>query len=163
MTYTPQPGTIPARALAYFQAQPEGHTLSTVVLADELDVNPNGMKAILMHALLAGALKCEKRDGLNFYSLGDGKRLPRDEDDESLVTPQVVASMTRKAKRKAAMGLSKPVKPKAEPAKDDRPLSFALWSDGRFLIERGPQSVQFAPDETRQLLAYLDRLREVEA
>lgn len=158
-TYIPQPGTIPARALAYFQAQPPGHTLSSAVLADELDVNRNGMKAVLAHALLGGALKCEKREGLNFYSLGDGQRLPRDIDDEELVTPSVVAAMARKARRKVDRPARSAVV-SADKPKEDRPLRVALWSDGRLLIERGQQQMELSPDETRQLVAYLERMVE---
>lgn len=42
-------------------------------------------------------------------------------------------------------------------------LRFALWSDGALQIERdGCDNVLLAPDQTKAMFAYLDRLRERE-
>lgn len=44
-----------------------------------------------------------------------------------------------------------------------RPTRFALWSDGQLVIDRAAGRVELSTDETRGLLDYLDRLREVSA
>lgn len=41
-----------------------------------------------------------------------------------------------------------------------RPLRLALWSDGSLAIQRGTENVEFSVAETRQIMAYLDRMAE---
>lgn len=43
---------------------------------------------------------------------------------------------------------------------DEQPLRCALWSDGRLTLQRGSTQLDLDAEHTRQLLAYLDRLRE---
>lgn len=40
------------------------------------------------------------------------------------------------------------------------PLRLALWSDGALVIERDGNAVEYTPDETRLIVAYLERLVE---
>lgn len=58
MNYTPQPGTVPYRALAYLKALPEGvQPPSTVELAEALGVDPAVVTATLPAALRDGQVQ----------------------------------------------------------------------------------------------------------
>lgn len=57
MTYTPQPGTVPHRAIAYLKALPEGIRPSTVELAEALSVDPAVVTATMPPALRVGKVE----------------------------------------------------------------------------------------------------------
>lgn len=95
--YVPQPGTIAARAIAWFQEQGVGKSVPTAVLADALDVDPRGLTNCLGRALAAGALSRERSDGLWFWSLAiahgaDAAATPDDDPDFSEVKRTVPAA-----------------------------------------------------------------------
>lgn len=69
MTNTPQPGTIPARAIAWMQAQPPGSSFAAAVLADALDIDRNVISPILQWPVKKGAILVEKREGRLYWSL----------------------------------------------------------------------------------------------
>lgn len=71
-TYTPQPGTIPARVIAYFSTLPAGTELATAVLAEAVDVIPSCVMATLAAAVKHGAIICTKREGISYWRLGAG-------------------------------------------------------------------------------------------
>ncbi|MGN6526762.1 MAG: hypothetical protein ACTHL8_10260 [Burkholderiaceae bacterium] len=62
--YVPQPGTVAARALAWFAAQPTGTSVPTAVLADALEVDTRGLTPCLERAVVGGVLVRERVDGL---------------------------------------------------------------------------------------------------
>lgn len=69
-TYSPLPGTLPARALAHF----DRHDISEIangVLADALGTDPSSLTAGLVTPVKHGLLLREKRDGRLYWRRGD--------------------------------------------------------------------------------------------
>lgn len=56
MTYQPQPGTTPARAIAYMSKRPAGTWFSSAELGDALDVESNQVSASLAYPIGMGAI-----------------------------------------------------------------------------------------------------------
>lgn len=203
--YIPQPGTSPARVIAWLQAQPAGAKFTASVLGEELGIDRNTISPILAWPVKKGALRVEKINGLLYWSLpipggmASAPSAPPADDDEHddappvqrtvpaasapkleipppapAVVPSLPPSLrpghpkpARKTPPRSRVPV--PAKPKpvdihlvaAEPSRHDTRL--AVWSDGALTIERGAARMDFTVDETRRILAYLDRLREVEA
>ncbi len=72
--------------------------------------------------------------------------------------PSTGLHLTPKARRATAAAAA--AQPQAPSPADEQPLRCALWSDGRLTLQRGPTQLDLDAEHTRQLLAYLDRLRE---
>jgi hypothetical protein len=84
-TYTPQPGTIPHRVIAWLRRQPVGEEFAGPVIADKLDLaESGGLVACMAAAVRAGLVTSRKRPGerMLYWSLGDGKALPKPAEDE---------------------------------------------------------------------------------
>lgn len=81
-TYTPQPGTIPARAVAFLQTLPPGTEMQSGPLADALGVGISGFGSWLDYAVRNGAISCVKREGRLYWSLGRGERARSESVDE---------------------------------------------------------------------------------
>lgn len=83
MSYTPQPGTIPAKVLAYMRAQDR----QWIPLAElEAAVDQTGLSPYLVNPIKHGALQKRWLDGnrrLTEYAIGDGEPLPAPEDHEA--------------------------------------------------------------------------------
>lgn len=62
--YVPQPGTVAARAIAWFATQPADRLVPTGVLADALEVDVRGLTNCLEGAVRGGVLARERVDGL---------------------------------------------------------------------------------------------------
>jgi hypothetical protein len=76
MSYTPQPGTVAAKALAHLQALEAGSELSTAVLSEAVDCDPAGLPAFLLPAVNAGLVRRRRRDGFGrmlWWRLGNGE------------------------------------------------------------------------------------------
>lgn len=183
-TYTPQPGTIPARVIAYLNQLPPGTELATAVLAEAVEVIPSAVQATLGAPMKHGAVICTKRDGINYWRLGAGipaAHLQASEPDDAPVIQRVIpaatapriqlpppAPATKPARRTAKKPKAAPRPAPApthqlvpiEPARP--PMRLAVWSDGSLAIERGPERVDFTLDETRQIVRYLERMAATE-
>jgi hypothetical protein len=86
MAYEPLPGTIPHRALPWLRAQTKATRkgeYSTAEICEGLDIGTSGFTASMGPAVAAGLVKAEKREGSRslWWSLGDGKPLPKPLDD----------------------------------------------------------------------------------
>jgi hypothetical protein len=71
--YTPQPGTIPHRAIAHLQSLDKGAELATAVLCEEIGAQPNGFHACMLPAQRQGLVKTVKKLRISYWSLGDGR------------------------------------------------------------------------------------------
>lgn len=69
MDYKPTPGTTPYRVIELLQARGE---LSTSAICAELDMLNSTLPSFMKTAVAYGAVVVEKRDGLNFWRIGDG-------------------------------------------------------------------------------------------
>lgn len=69
MTYTPQPGTIPARVIAWLQQQPKGAMFASAVLADAVDCDVADITGSLRYVAERGGVCLEKRAGRSYWGL----------------------------------------------------------------------------------------------
>lgn len=84
--YIPQPGTIPAKVLAYMQAQAHAGREWVSLAELETAVDQTGLSPYLVIPTKHGALQKRWLDGnrrLTEYAIGDGKPLPTPEDHEA--------------------------------------------------------------------------------
>lgn len=81
MTYTPQPGTIPARVVAYLATLPAGTQLSSAVMAETLGVDRNIMVTCLQRPARHNVVARDKRDGIVWWRLGGTVPLAVEPDD----------------------------------------------------------------------------------
>lgn len=85
-TYTPQPGTITARAVAHLKKQPPGTVLTSAQLAEALHLDDSktiypSMVTAVRHGIVHQDYKADDRRIL-LWSLGNGKSIDLIEDDE---------------------------------------------------------------------------------
>lgn len=84
--YTPQPGTIPAKVIAYLRSEASNNGRMWIPLAElEEVVDQTGLSPYLVIPIKHGVVQKRWLDGnrrLTEYALGDGKPLPTPEDHE---------------------------------------------------------------------------------
>lgn len=173
IVYVPQPGTIPARVIAYFQAQPAGTELSTAALADTLDLQLSSLASCLEFAVKHDVLIREKRDGRLYWRLGAGApaAAPIDDDevDDDPFVHRIVSAATTTVPAAEAKLPKRQLRPRptCAPAVDTEAsaaaapgLRLALWSDGTLVVERSGERHEFSARETKQIVHYLERLAE---
>ena len=203
--YAPQPGTIPARAIAHMADWPLDDRISAPVLAATLDVEVMSLHSSLAPAIRHGVVVREKKEGRVYFGRGSGVPIEDDEPDDQPPIRRTVpakaggvslvdmpAWVAPSALTEPGAGLPPPdpdnfgseVKvhrpraktahpappPSAAPARAITPyapkpgpskLRVALWSDGQLQIQRGNfELILLAPEETRQLVHYLERMGE---
>lgn len=85
MAYTPQPGTIPYRAIAILQREP-GAELPAAPICEELGTDTNIFATCMRPAREAGLVHTRKEGRLLYWRLGDGTPdlAPRPRDEDSL-------------------------------------------------------------------------------
>lgn len=170
--YVPREGSTAGKALAYLRAHGE---TAAGPLAEACDANAGNIGSLLEYALRNGVIALEKRDGLRYFTVGNGEPIERDKDTEILDTrrpdqrklapgidiDKVLHQPRKESSDSIVFKAPGPTKPEAVPA----PLRIALWSDGRLEIWRRhvDEPVVFKADETRELCRYLDRIVEVAA
>lgn len=83
-TYTPQPGTIPAKVIEYLKGQPEGHEAAAVEICEAIGQDTINLTPFLTTPEKHGLLKRSRKEGSRaaFWSLGDGKPVAPPVDDE---------------------------------------------------------------------------------
>jgi hypothetical protein len=134
MSYTPQPGTLPARALEWFRAQPPGAMVATAVLAEFLGVDQMQIHGSLQYPRDQGAFVSEKREGRVYWGLGTGAPAASDEDEDTDTPP---TKTTRAA---------------------DGDLACALWTTGVLQIRKGKHAMELTAGDVKVLVSYLSRL-----
>lgn len=179
MAYEPRPGTVAFRSLAYLETLPPGAEVMTSKLAEAIGEPANNVTPCLEAARLAGRLYRRQRDdhvrSPYWWSLTDRSAEPRP--PAPRVEPVFVAngattdagaaqagpaldagSVQRGVAQLAARRAHNPEVGGSSPPPAS--IRIALWSDGVLHISgsRTGQDIALAPDETRALLAYLDRL-----
>jgi hypothetical protein len=85
MTWQPQPGTVPFRALAWLRENSDGKPVSTAVICDALGVDSNGFSTSMKPAVKAGLVKGEQLRGFGhayFWTL-EAEPEQHAEDDEA--------------------------------------------------------------------------------
>lgn len=181
MNYQPQPGTIPARVIAYLRERP-GQWIASAVIAHDLECDSH-LGPFMITAVKAGAVRTEKRGGRVYLSAGDGtpvQDFPDNDDEpgmrksaatEAQASPGVdIDAVYGKAPTPEELAEQRPRKrpmvaeQPAAASLAGGPARFALWSDGSLYIERaGVVIANLTVDETRGLVVYLERMVEVAA
>lgn len=85
-TYTPQPGTIPAKVVAYLHGKPPGYQASAAEICEAIGQDPLlPLSNFVGSARKHGILKCERALGQRYmlWSLGDGTPEPGPADNEA--------------------------------------------------------------------------------
>ncbi|OWQ92012.1 hypothetical protein CDN99_06550 [Roseateles aquatilis] len=134
--YTPQPGTIPFRALAYLRTQPLGKKYSTGELAEAIDVDPLSMGPCLMTAVTAGLISRTKAPGQRWrqWSLGTGApaaapapAADADAEDPADFTPNAPRATAPSANEAALQAWpAQPPAPAPEPPPAEAPAPIAV-------------------------------------
>lgn len=126
--YAPRPGSKAEAAAWAIQAAPKGE-LSTADLADEIDCDSGTIAALLAWPLKHGYFARTLREGINWWSMGDGTPPAAEPDDDPPVqrtvpAPRGTAIPVPKKKTKAKR--RPPPTPRAAPATPRRPRQVAL-------------------------------------
>jgi hypothetical protein len=181
--YEPRPGTVAFRVLAHLATLPAGAEVLTSALAEPIGQPTSSVVPCLEPALAAGKLFKRQRDAHvrspYWWSLADhataGAPPPQRGPVCVLQKDQrgVAQLVARRAHNPEVGGSSPPPAPLAEEPGPQQVLKaegaagglrIALWSDGTLQINRAPAAdgavrvLQFNEAETRQLVAYLDRV-----
>lgn len=104
MSYSPQPGTIAYRAVAWLEKQDRGSEFTMSVWAEAIDTDATTLGPCIKPALAVGLVKERTRDGLakpKWYSLGDGQApqpvVPDGEDTRDPLPPRTSAPEVKPA------------------------------------------------------------------
>jgi hypothetical protein len=138
--YTPREGSAGDRALQHLQLHgPTSH----VDLADAIDVDSKNLANNIILCLKHGLIVKESSGKGVQYRVGDGTPWEPDAEPPPAAEP-LLPKFGDKSVHLAPLAT--------------QPFACALFSDGRFVVERRGQTTVYDRDETRQLVAYLDRL-----
>jgi hypothetical protein len=145
MSYSPQPGTIPARVIDCLKRLPAGEEMSTGALLDALGQPTSfGLQPCMQAARKAGLVQARKRPGsrLLYWSLGAGDAEPegRSEPDDDPPLRRVVKAESKK-----------------RTAKDPGAFRCAMFSDGTLLLELPAGPVVLDASATGVLVDYLSQ------
>ena len=151
-----EPRGIAAAAIAHLKTLPTGQWLASVPLADAVDTDCTTLSSSLAPAVRRGLVARSKIDGLLRWSIGDGKPLPVEEDEE--LDEKSARSRPASKALKVPQFVPKAAKAKKPKASKDTALRIALWSDGTLNVHRGREQIAFSRAETEQIVRYLDRL-----
>jgi hypothetical protein len=175
--YRPLPGSIADRVIRHLQQQPPGMELATAVLAELVGQPPSAICPILKPARDHGVLQARRlpNHGNNlFWSLGSADKVEDEAEEGSAAAPPSPPAAPETAQPDPAPAQStsprcrKPGGKKAPAGPQharqgliDGPMRgfcCALFSDGRLVLEKPGQSMTLEPDQTRELVRYLERM-----
>lgn len=89
-SYVPHPATLAYRVIAHLKTLPQGKQVASKPLADAVGTDTATLAACLFTARKYGAIRSEKRNGLLYWSLGDGVALAPPEKDTAPMQHKVV-------------------------------------------------------------------------
>lgn len=141
MSYQPQPGTIPHRAISFLQKQDAGTELAAAVICEDLGIDTNSFSVCMKPAREAGLVRTRKEGRLLIWSLGDGTPdlPPRDEEEVDPALP--------------------PRRQKAEQAEPvEQPFNAALWADGELVLYGVQENEDGSFTLTAQQVATIKRM-----
>jgi len=145
MSYTPQPGTFPARVVEYLRSLPAGAERSSAELAEALGQENVMVAPMLAHGRAVGAVRARKEGRLLYWSLGDGTppAAPLDNVPDEPLHPAPAIP------KKAAVVFPAPIPSAAARA----PTGFraALWTNGTLEIHRDGDLILLTANEAEQL------------
>jgi hypothetical protein len=161
-TYTPQPGTIPAKVIQALSLLEPGTELTSTVLLEAIGQPPGyeGFSTAMILAVDHGLVHKRVEGRRAFWSLPCGQAIRVEVPAPS--EPAAAPAKPSKA-RPAPEVATLPEVPTCTVSQTVDPVptgSFAcaLFSDGRLVIEQGPRTTVLSEDETRALVGYLERM-----
>lgn len=183
--YEPKPGTVAFHALAHLETLPPGAELMNSALAEAIGIDGKTLTICLKPALSHGGIFARKRDAHQrspmWWSLVDHSQPNTPEGADR--APQVLKAEPARADATAGEARNEVMAPQGSespagrgthgaPALGVAPVflpragatQFALWSTGALQINRpnavggASEIVLLSPDETRQLVRYLDSI-----
>jgi hypothetical protein len=161
-TYTPQPGTIPAKVIQALSLLEPGTELTSTVLLEAIGQPPGyeGFSTAMILAVDHGLVHKRVEGRRALWSLPGGRAIVA----EVLAPSEQAAQPAKPSKvRPAPEVVTLPAAPTctisqtADPAPTSN-FACALFSDGRLVIEQGPRTTVLSEDETRALVGYLERM-----
>jgi hypothetical protein len=181
--YIPQPGTIPAKVLAYLRAQPPGTELATRPLMDAIDsAVSGGLSNYLQCAVQGGALACRPHPDdrrTQLWRLGDGAAVVQQHGGpvaevvapaDQAGAPTASTPARQRAKSRALPAEASPrtvaalrIREQPAPVEAAAPglpdaaadMRIGLWNTGDLVIERRGEWIEFSVAEVRVLASYL--------
>lgn len=161
MSYIPQPGTIPARVVAWLQQQPAGAQVATGVLCDTLDIDVSLLGGSMQPAIRHGLVTSSKREGRLYWGLATDPAEPQQPDEQRVVDATPPAEKPPAARQAAPLKIPRLAKeplPKVARQPVDREMRCALWSDGTLVIEQNGHGIELDAAGTRALVRYLEQM-----
>lgn len=169
--YAPRSGSVAAKAIEYLQVNGE---TATSPLADAIDAEAKNLLASVEYAIRNGAIAVRKRDGLNWYSVGNGQPIQRAADEEDDELPPLPArkgdtavSLLRKVRQAAEPDAAVIAQEGIERARWTPPaepeFACGLYSDGRFVVELGDKVIVLKREHTEALIRFVERLAPEDA
>lgn len=174
MSYEPRPGSTAHRVIAHLETLPHGAEVLTSTIAMALGMQANGIPTCMEGALAAGAVFRRKRDphlrAPLYWSLVNHARANGHAPAASNTPEQGPQHVLKaEAARPDATDRGAPAyaSPGGGPTGAGQPaaagpagMRIALWSDGQLVIDSGAPrgAVTYTADETRQIVAYLDKV-----
>lgn len=173
-TWTPQPGTIPHRALAILRKLGPGESIASADLADRLDADPVSLSTCMAPAKRAGVVKAERVPGKGstfWWSVGDGKppALPSDHEPDAPLPRRAPSTPTPRAELFPGVAANaKPPKPglsveqyverigaDSDKPAQQFPFNACRYVDGSVIVVgvamRDDGAVIFTPQQAAQL------------
>lgn len=166
ITYTPQPGTIPARVLEVLKAQPPGTEMMSAVLLEAIGQPPEfeGFTSCMRASVEAGLIEKRIEGRRAFW------KLPRDESEIIRAIPPQQDGRAEEAGPAPVQAVAAPKRstkslPKPSTCTEPQTPDFAcgLFSDGRLVLELPDRTVMLKPEWTDKLMKFLRRAPEVSA
>lgn len=161
-TYRPHYGSVPDRAIAHLRAA--GGAVAARPIADAIDVDLDVLHNALRMALQSGTVVKEKREGLIWYSLGNGP-LPAAEQvgdvDPDEVDDAPIVQRVFHAPQRASSPVEKPeVAPLPRVRAGTAPFRCGVFSDGELHLQKAGQSIVLERVEFETLVHFLERMAE---
>lgn len=164
-TYTPQPGSVPARVLEYLRSFADGDEFPTGTLCKALDVSSASLITSLETAKRNDLVRAHKAGKTTMWSLGDGSRVaapPAPPDFKAQWTPpkmtpprgETPIAAAAPEPESAAIDGGGVIEEAADEAVE---FEFCQWRDGSLTVwgvqanEDG--SVTLLPDQVREIKA----------
>ncbi len=172
--YVPQPSTIPHRVVEHLKRQPPGTTIASAPLADELGITPSAIVPCMASAVHHGAVKRDRRNGIIYWSLGDGVPAPAPEDDDPDMKSKIVLTPAATAKKlddQQAQALRNELEKRQQRAPvalvaspqitlnlpDPEPV-FGAFSDGSMTIAHGDKFLRLGEKHAQALQSFMHKV-----
>lgn len=177
-TWSIKAGSVAERVVEYLREHGE---TATSPLAEAVETASTGLRSCVELAIRNGAIATEKRGGIVFWRLGDGKAIEREKDEplqashaKTLAKPLTDGVDIDKVLHGGRVMTMREIMDAEDGGPDQGPpapfecmrmphalFACAIFNDGRLVLEfDGIATLELAIAQTRELCRYLDRIAE---